>query len=123
MRQYSFEKASCGVALQKQRYIRLAMGNGSSLSTIIILRGVLMIGRRSRMEKVENMVDQPKRKRHKKQPEPPKRLEEKTINAMGEIFPGFDTWYRANYDEQGKMLPSTKVPGLRPSHDEIDPGE
>jgi hypothetical protein len=42
-----------------------------------------------------------------------RRMEEWRINGLGSIFPGFDTWYRANYDELGYRLPHTQIPGLR----------
>lgn len=31
---------------------------------------------------------------------------------MGQIFPGFAKWYRANYDEQGRYI-GTPIAGLR----------
>jgi len=56
--------------------------------------------------------------RQKKQQAKPiakKRLTDDQINTFGEIFPGFDTWYRANHDAEGHYI-GEKLPGLSPLH-------
>jgi hypothetical protein len=64
--------------------------------------------------------DKPKRQRKKKQPPEKKRLDEQQIVTMGQIFPGFDTWYKQSYDENGNLLPSARPPGLTPPQKEND---
>jgi hypothetical protein len=39
------------------------------------------------------------------------RLTDDQINTFGDIFPGFDTWYRANHDAEGQYI-GEKLPGL-----------
>lgn len=58
------------------------------------------------------MSEQPKRRR-KRQPEPPRRLEEWRIKGLDHVFPGFAAWYLANYDEHGVMIPSATLPELK----------
>lgn len=55
--------------------------------------------------------------RRKKQPET-KRLTEQQIVTFGQIFPGFDVWYREAYDEQGNLKPEHRMSGLRPRQEE-----
>jgi hypothetical protein len=42
--------------------------------------------------------------RHRRRRAPaPQRLSEQGLTALDQIFPGFAEWYRANYDEQGRL--------------------
>lgn len=47
------------------------------------------------------------------EPVPKSRLTEQQLNVFGEIFTGFDSWYRANHDEAGRYV-GEKLPGLKP---------
>lgn len=65
-----------------------------------------------------NMADEQKQpgkrvRRRRGSVEEPKRLTEWHINAMDVVFPGFGAFYRAHYDEQGKLI--ARVPGLQPA--------
>lgn len=40
-----------------------------------------------------------------------KRLTEQQLTVFGQIFPGFDTWYRENHDAEGQYI-GQKLPGL-----------
>lgn len=52
------------------------------------------------------------RKKRRAKPEQ-KRLDENSLDALNDIFPGFATWYRQNYDEDGAYR-GLKIPGLTP---------
>lgn len=60
------------------------------------------------------------RRRRKKDAEPAdRRIPEAKLTALDGIFPGFAAFYRANYDEAGKLRPDRpKIPGLRPPAEE-----
>lgn len=51
-----------------------------------------------------------------------KRLAEDQINTFGEIFPGFDVWYRENHDADGRYI-GEKLPGLKPPEPEGNDGK
>lgn len=55
----------------------------------------------------DEQLPKPKRKKPEK-----KRITEQQLVGLGDIFPGFALWYRANYDETGNLLPSGQIPGL-----------
>lgn len=42
------------------------------------------------------------------------RLSDEQLATMGDLFPGFDKWYRETHDEEGNLLPEARIPGLRP---------
>lgn len=49
-------------------------------------------------------------------PVQPRRLDDRSIDVLDQIFrgmyPPFGQWYRANHDENGRLLPSARMPGL-----------
>ena len=48
----------------------------------------------------------------KQAPSQRKRLTDEQLAVFGEIFPGFDTWYRENHDVEGRYV-GQKLPGLK----------
>lgn len=60
--------------------------------------------------------EKPKRQRRNRNPCATTRLNSEQLRAMGQIFPGFDTWYRSTHGPDGKMLPDAEMPGLMPRH-------
>jgi hypothetical protein len=54
-----------------------------------------------------------KKREQSGEPAQKKRLSEQQLSVFGEIFPGFDEWYRANHDENGHYV-GEKLPGLKP---------
>lgn len=41
-----------------------------------------------------------------------RRMKDWQIDGLDSIFTGFGAWYRSNYDEYGRLLPSGRIPGL-----------
>lgn len=67
--------------------------------------------------------DKPKRqpKRRNRNPHGSSRLSDEQLRVMGQIFPGFDSWYIQTHDAEGKVLPEARIPGLTPL--QYDPDE
>ena len=46
----------------------------------------------------------PKRLRKPREQHSVERIPERSIVGLGQIFPGFDSWYRESYDERGRRV-------------------
>lgn len=65
--------------------------------------------------------EQPPKRKHRKKPPPSKRLTDLQLITMSDIFgQGFAEWYRSTHDENGNMLPSAQILGLRPQQKESE---
>lgn len=61
------------------------------------------------------MTDSTPRKRRNRNPtNATTRLSDDQLVVMGNLFPGFDVWYRRTHDADGKLLPEARILGLRP---------
>jgi hypothetical protein len=49
----------------------------------------------------------------------PRRLTEEQIKTFGEIFPGFDVWYREQYDEDGNLRAGRREWKMRGDYEQI----
>jgi hypothetical protein len=55
----------------------------------------------------------PKRlRKYKREQHTSGRIPEVSIVGLGQIFPGFDGWYRNNYDEQGHYAGESRTMSL-----------
>lgn len=74
---------------------------------------------RPRKETQEEREEAPREETNKEPIEEGPLWTDQQLATLGKIFPGFDMWYKANYDDKGKLKPANQrpvIPGLRLPH-------